>query len=254
MITSLELEWFNCSCHCVYETSRTKIRIYKSTRRVIYEEFDGTERVLLKQEGRFDKVRGNRFFHILNEINDLITRQADYSIDVCDGFCWKIKFRHSNNKIQSLNGTIEYPPHGKRIERELLLLCEEANISNPTLFGCEASWHLIKEFTDKWLSIFKAPPPEANWLFEEFMGNDCWAVGFEMDCGRSFIDAYSTDEALNTSEALSKIINKIDDVELLGSAIFSKWRSITHWSYESGFTDENKAWFITALERLDKLI
>ena len=78
--------------------------------------------------------------------------------------------------VQKLNGTVEYPPHGKRIEREMLRLCEEAEIDDPTLFGCGTSWHLLKEFTDKWLPIFKNPPPEANYLFEESMGNDCWAV------------------------------------------------------------------------------
>ena len=254
MITSLELKWEDWSCHCVYDVSETKIRIYKNTNRIVYEEFDGMGKVLSKQEGQLNKGSGDRFFYILEEINNEITRQSDYSVEVCDGSCWKMKIRHSNNKIQKLNGTVEYPPHGKRIEREMLRLCEEAEIDDPTLFGCGTSWHLLKEFTDKWLPIFKNPPPEANYLFEESMGNDCWAVGFEMDCGHAFDRAYSTGTPLNSTEALSKVIDKVDDIDLLGSAIFSNWRGITHWSYESGFTDENKAWFIMALERLNKLI
>lgn len=65
-----------------------------------------------------------------------MAERMDYSVDVCDGSCWKLKIRHSNNKVQKLSGTVEYPPHGKHIECELLRLCEEAGGINPLLFGC----------------------------------------------------------------------------------------------------------------------
>lgn len=255
MITSIELQWFDCSCHCVDELSRSKITVYRNGTRIVYEEFDGRENILLKRDGIFSKPYGDRFFYILEETNEEMTHKSDYDINVCDGSFWKMRIRHSNNRVQHLRGTIDYPPHGKRIERELLQLCEDANIYEPQLFGCiNVNYCATQEFTNKWISIFNEPPQNADFLFQEYMGNDCLALGFVMDCGHSFDKAYSRGTPLNDVEELSAIIKQVKDVDLLGSAIISKWRAITHWSYESGFTDENKAWFLLALNRLKEII
>ena len=255
MITSFILEWYDWSCHCVDDVSWTRLTVYRNKALVVYEEFDGRDNILKKQEEKFPKHLADRFFWILEESNSAMTRKLDYSVEVCDGSCWKLKIRHSGNKLQKLNGTVEYPPHGKRIERELIRLCEEAGIYEPYLFGCSGiALHDAREFVNKWLKIFTEVPQNADFLFEEEMGNDCFALGFEMDCGHSFDREYSKGEPLNRVETLAAVIEDVDDEELLGSAIFSNWRGITHWSYESGFTAENKAWFLMALTRLHELL
>lgn len=252
MITSLILEWYDWSCHCVNEVSWTRLTVYRNKNRIVYEEFDGHDDILKKQEGN---CSCDRFFWILEESHAGLTRKQDYSVEVCDGSCWKLKLRHSGNKLEKINGTVEYPPHGKRIERELIRLCEEAGIYEPYLFGCNGiALHDAREFVEKWLKIFTEVPRNADFLFEEEMGNDCFALGFEMDCGHSFDCEYSKGEPLNRVDTLTEVINDVDDVELLGSAIFSNWRGITHWSYESGFSAENKAWFLMALNRLNELV
>ena len=111
----------------------------------------------------------------------------------------------------------------------------------------------VKDFADKWLKIFTDVPPDADRLFEEEFGADCEKLEFVMDLGRSFDRAYSKGEQLNIPEALAEVINEVDNVELLGSAIFSNWRAITHWGYESGFSERNKSWFLMALTRLNEL-
>lgn len=255
MITSFILEWYDWSCHCVDDVSWTRLTVYRNKALIVYEEFDGRDSILKKQEEKCPKHLADRFFWILEESNSAMTRKLDYSVEVCDGSCWKLKIRHSGNKIQKLNGTVEYPPHGKRIERELIRLCEEAGIYEPYLFGCSGiALHDAREFVNKWLKIFTEVPQNADFLFEEEMGNDCFALGFEMDCGHSFDREYSKGEPLNRVETLAAVIEDVDDEELLGSAIFSNWRGITHWSYESGFTAENKAWFLMALTRLKELL
>ena len=255
MITSFILEWYDWSCHCVDDVSWTRLTVYRNKTLIVYEEFDGRDNILKKQEEKFPKHLADRFFWILEESNSAMTRKLDYSVEVCDGSCWKLKIRHSGNKLQKLNGTVEYPPHGKRIERELIRLCEEAGIYEPYLFGCSGiALHDAREFVNKWLKIFTEVPQNADFLFEEEMGNDCFALGFEMDCGHSFDREYSKGEPLNRVETLAAVIEDVDDEELLGSAIFSNWRGITHWSYESGFTAENKAWFLMALTRLNELL
>ena len=255
MITSLILEWYDCSCHCADDLSWTRLTLYRNKSHIVYEEFNGHNDILRKQVGTYYKNSGDRFFWILEESHTALTRQMDYSVEVCDGACWKLKLRHSGNKLEKLNGTIEYPPHGKRIERELIRLCEEADIHDPYLFGCSGvGVKAAQAFVDKWLNIFTTVPANADFLFEEEMGNDCFALGFEMDCGHSFDRAYFKGRPLNRSEELSKVIQEVDDLELLGSAIFSNWRGITHWSYESGFTAENRTWFLLALNRFKELV
>ena len=255
MITSIVLEWFDCSCQCSDDISRTRTTVYKSKNEVVYEEFNGRDEVLVKKSGKVPKNLCDRLFYILDEVNAEMTRETDYGVMVCDGSSWNMKIRHSNHTVQKVEGTVEYPPHGKRIEHELERICEEAGIFEPILFGCsDVRYVATKEFVDKWLKIFTEVPRNADFLFEEEMGNECFSLGFEMDCGHGFDEAYSKGSPLNRVDSLAAVIDEVDDVMLLGSAIFSQWRGITHWSYESGFTEDNKAWFLMALNKLKELI
>jgi len=70
-----------------------------------------------------------------------------------------------------------------------------------------------------------------------------------MDCGESFGRRYS-EEAFNDLIAFEAIVAAIDDPMLLGSAIFSKWRAITHWWNEDLFSSNHRAWFIMAFRCL----
>ena len=49
------------------------------------------------------------------------------------------------------------------------------------------------------------------------------------------------------------IIDKEDDIELLTTLLYSKYRSITHWTSNSLFTDSNIQWFIAILNRINEL-
>ena len=85
------------------------------------------------------------------------------------------------------------------------------------------------------------------------MADDCFSLGFEMDCGKAFSEKYPA--AFNDSQALSKIVNEITDIPLLGSAIFSQWRYFNHWAYSGDeiLAPNNREWFIIALSRLKEL-
>lgn len=88
---------------------------------------------------------------------------------------------------------------------------------------------------------------------EEGFSEQCFALGFEMDCGERFVEVFS-EAAFNSSEELNKIIDDINDVYLLGSAIFSQWRYVTHWSYCSHLLDDGiRPWFIAAFGRLSAI-
>lgn len=109
---------------------------------------------------------------------------------------------------------------------------------------------LIHEFAVKWLDKYRDLKTTEREVIENF-ADECFAIGFEMDCGQSLEDAYPRQNLLNDYSKLDSHIEEIIDIKLLGSAIFSKWRGITHWSYsESLLSEENRPWFIVALSRL----
>lgn len=85
----------------------------------------------------------------------------------------------------------------------------------------------IHEFAVRWFEKYRSPDTSEQEV-EEGFSEECFALGFEMDCGKSFEAAFPGMNMLNDADAMNKIIDQIQDVHLLGSAIFSKWRYVTH--------------------------
>lgn len=85
----------------------------------------------------------------------------------------------------------------------------------------------------------------------------CFAYGFTTDLqelGNSYRETFGSDDlAKLKARAFSRIAFKIKDVDMLGSVIFAKYRWITHWSSQSLLSEDNRAWFIAAFERLIEL-
>lgn len=102
-----------------------------------------------------------------------------------------------------------------------------SNSMSPDYEGKKA----IHLFAKKWEERFQ------NWQdgvmdFEEELGIECIKLGFQMDCGKEFIKQYPEFFSLKEQE-LESVISGIGDIDLLGSAVFSYWRYLTHWgSYE----------------------
>lgn len=111
----------------------------------------------------------------------------------------------------------------------------------------------IHDFAVKWCDKFRNQNINYIELVDHFMADDCAALGFEMDCGHAFSEKYGN--AVNNYEALDRIIDDVNDIPLLGSAIYSQWRYFNHWAYTGAeiLEPQNRNWFITALVRLEKL-
>lgn len=112
------------------------------------------------------------------------------------------------------------------------------------------------EFSQKYIDYFSNDfGRDRSSYYKFFESQDfpdaCISLGFEMDCGQSFIAAYG-EEAWRSLAKLSAIIEKIDDVNLIGSALFSQWRYFNHWSC-SDATDEDREWFLILFKRLNDL-
>lgn len=110
----------------------------------------------------------------------------------------------------------------------------------------------IHDFAVLWYERFTDDNSTERELCEDgSFGDACSSFGFKMDFGKSFEAAYPDKRVFNDWVALAEIINDMNDVDFLGTAVFSKWRYFNHWAmYESIADVENRKWFIIALSRL----
>ena len=79
-----------------------------------------------------------------------------------------------------------------------------------------------KEFALKWIEKFQNPNINYLELVDGFLADDCAALGFQMDCGHAFESEYGA--ASYDPVMLKRVINSVSDIQLLGSAIYSRWR------------------------------
>ena len=108
----------------------------------------------------------------------------------------------------------------------------------------------IAAFAQKWCERFKDPAATAPMLKGRELGDDCAAIGFRMDYGLSFSAKYGN--AAENADALRKIIERVTDISLLGSAVYSRWRYFNALAISENeiLTEENRAWFTLALGQL----
>lgn len=84
----------------------------------------------------------------------------------------------------------------------------------------------IHDFAVKWYDKFRDQRINPIKLVDHYMADDCNALGFKMDCGNAFSERYG--KAAYDYEELDKIIDEVNDIEVLGSAIYSRWRYFNH--------------------------
>ena len=107
----------------------------------------------------------------------------------------------------------------------------------------------LQDFIRNWMPVLAA-----NWSHaaeNPAFGNACCSLGFEMDCAHSLQAKYPKEDVFRAS-FLRGIIHSIDDVQFLGTAIFSYWRYLTHW-HEAPPPDDAPEWFAIAFAQLSEL-
>ena len=107
----------------------------------------------------------------------------------------------------------------------------------------------IHDFAARYRDIYASHNTTESDVSDNFP-EQCFELGFEMDCGKSFMDSFQNAPFYNP-DALADVIDDIASTMLLGSAIFSRWRYVTHWAdFSSLLDDYNRKWFVTAFKRL----
>ena len=111
----------------------------------------------------------------------------------------------------------------------------------------------VYSFAVKWNEKFRDSDIDYIELVDHYLADDCSALGFEMDCGHAFEEKF--ERAVYDARALDTIIENVNDISLLGSAIYSRWRYFNQWAYDAAeiLSMSNRSWFIIALNRLAEL-
>ncbi len=110
----------------------------------------------------------------------------------------------------------------------------------------------IHDFAARYYFLYTDSHPDLNSLITDFK-HQCRSFGFIMDHGERFCEKYSESAYIHAAD-LQTIISQIDDIDLLGSAIFSHFRSVTMFSQEINLLkEEHRSWFAIAFQRLAEL-
>ena len=106
----------------------------------------------------------------------------------------------------------------------------------------------INSFALKWLRIFNSRTERDDDRIALSMIDDLIDLGFDRECENLFCMQYG--EAAYDYRSLRKVISEIDDIDLIGSAIVSRWKYYFDISSPSIFCIEGVRWFNLALKRL----
>ena len=148
--------------------------------------------------------------------------------------------------------------HPKSPDVTLFFDGEKITIEQPKTVGIRnsplAGRTRLHRFALVWLALIEshnANPEVERFLAGNTFGDECLALGFDMDCGQSLERALPGVPDPFKSQTFASHVAKLD-VQTLGNAIFSRWRRWTHWD-ECPLDEDGWAWFVVALEHLAKL-
>lgn len=188
-----------------------------------------------------------------------IIRNVYVDYDVTDCGSWKLTVREAENSRTSYGPLIgneigttygdTHVPVTKLIRRYIPIngLWGFDSKLFPDYEGKKA----IYLFTEKWIKILSSDhPQELN--FESQFGDECAELGFQMDGGTEFNKQYPMCFDIHDHN-LHEHINEIQDIDLIGSALFSQWRYLTHWAGMYTLDQDTCDWCLIALKRLKEL-
>ena len=95
----------------------------------------------------------------------------------------------------------------------------------------------IAKFADKYIDFFEKEFGRTTESYYRFFDNndfpnDCQEIGFQ---------------------CLKDNIEKINDIQIIGNALFSQWRNFNHWSSPSYANEDTKEWFLILFRKLKDL-
>lgn len=108
----------------------------------------------------------------------------------------------------------------------------------------------VRAFAIKWREKFLNTNISHEEISGKPFGNECEKLGFDLNSGSAFFEKFSS--VINQWDDLKAIIDKLFDIRLLGSLLYSRWKFFNNWeslSYEI-LEKENIDWFILIFDRI----
>lgn len=137
-ITCFKLNWYDCGLCCAEDTVQEEITVYRNQSYMVFKELNGYGVICSCEIIHIEKAKADSFFAFLEKVYD--EWENDYRVEVCDGSSWMVSMWSSSHKVKKIHGTVEYPPHGKKIEKHLKSFIEAGkSVIDPQLFGCSRS-------------------------------------------------------------------------------------------------------------------
>lgn len=134
-ITCFKLNWYDWGLCCAEDAVQEEITVYLNTCCLVIKELNGYGVICSCEIIHIEKEKTEAFFNFLEKIYD--EWKSDYTVEVCDGSAWKVRMWHSSRKVKKVCGTVEYPPHGKKIEKYIRsFIVDGKSNSEPRIFGC----------------------------------------------------------------------------------------------------------------------
>ena len=108
----------------------------------------------------------------------------------------------------------------------------------------------IYSFALQWKDKFYNQQIDCSELHSNQLAIDCEKLGFNLDDGHRFVERYG--KAAYDYEALESIFDKVEDILLLGSAIYLN-RQFCVYNELAMTSLSNRSWFLIAFQRLIQL-
>ena len=173
----------------------------------------------------------------------------------CDCGTYSLEIRYDNNTVKTAHGSMGenmiVSSYGKPVDLNKLL---RRYVPIFALWGFDSSLSpdyegkkAIYQFANKWEKRFSSEkfPTKA---FEDSFGEECSTLGFQMDCREEFCRQFPN--CFQSSyDNLEKDLQNARDVDVLGSAVFSQWRFLTHWAGPYDLNDYRR-WFSVLLGQM----
>ena len=117
--------------------------------------------------------------------------------------------------------------------------------------GNKERYEKIYSFSRKWLDLYSSENTRPQDLEDKSFSRECEELGFNMDAEKAFNRKHSC--ATVSTEVMRAACRGETDIDLLGSAIYSHWRYLTHWGQQDLTSPDVREWFKIGLSRLMEL-
>lgn len=137
-ITSLKIDWYDNGLTCADSIVHQSISVYRNRKQIAYKGFNGLNKDMQEYEVfPMQSELCEQLFILLEHAETNNEFKEDFRVVVCDGSAWEMRLRHSDNTTSLIEGTVEFPTHGEKIEHYIRTAIDQTfSLVNPMIFGC----------------------------------------------------------------------------------------------------------------------